>query len=106
MSVVLLSFKGLEAVDTEQLVLLVGEADKADGCLGRAAAPPRVGDGVAYAAVSQPARVTSVEAQELPRGEHLPHLGDLGAIVLACLDSLIIRELCHVEAIVQVVESP
>lgn len=89
-SIVLLSFEGLEAVDAEELLLLVRETDEADSCLSRAAAPPWVGDGVAHTAVGQPACVASVIAQQLPRSEHLAHLGNLCTVIPAGLDRLII----------------
>lgn len=52
----------LEAVDAVELVLAVGEAREANGRLVGAAATAGSVDGVAHAAVGQPASVTAVIA--------------------------------------------
>lgn len=96
-----LSVVGPEAVDTVQLVLLVGEADKAHGGLAGAAALAGPRDGVAYTAVRQPARVAAVIAQQLPGCEDLPHLGDLGAVLQACLHGLVVGQLGGVDQVVE-----
>lgn len=82
-------------------MLLVGEADEAHGGLAGAAALPRPGDGVAHAAVRQPARVAAVVAQQLPGGEDLPHLGDLGPVLQARLHGLVVGQLGGVDQVVE-----
>lgn len=96
-----LSVVGPEAVDTVQLVLLVGEADEAHGGLAGAAALAGPRDGVAHAAVRQPARVAAVVAQQLPGREDLPHLGDLGAVLQARLHGLVVGQLGGVDQVVE-----
>lgn len=80
----------LEAVDSVKLVFFVREAAEPDGGLCRAAALARLSDGVADAAVGQPAGVTAVVPQQFPGSVHLPHLGDLGAVFLAGPDCLVV----------------
>lgn len=80
----------LEAVDSVELVFFVREAAEPDGGLRGAAALARLRDGVAHAAVGQPARVAAVVPQQPPGGVHLPHLGDLSAILLAGPHGLVV----------------
>lgn len=82
-------------------MLLVGEAGEAHGGLAGAAAPPRPGDGVADAAVRQPARVAAVVAQQLPGGEHLAHLGQARAVLEAGLRRLVVGQLAGVDQVVE-----
>lgn len=84
------SVLALEAVHAVQLVLFVGEAVEPHGRLRGTAAPAGFGDGVADAAVGQPAGVAAVVAQQLPGGVHLADLGDLSAVLLAGVDGLIV----------------
>lgn len=88
----------------------VGEAgavgvvvQRSDARLLPAAVPPGLVDGVAHAAVGQPACVAAVVALQLPGCEHLSHLGNLSAILPARLHGFIVRQLLWVY---QVVESP
>lgn len=84
------SVVALEAVHSVQLVLFVGEAAEPHGGLGGTAAPAGAGDGVADAAVSQPAGVAAVVAQQLPGGVHLADFGDLSAVFLTRRDRFIV----------------
>ena len=79
----------LEAVHAVELLLLVREAQEAHGGLPCAAVLAGSGDGVADAAVGQPASVTPVVAVELPCGVHVANRGDLCVVVQASLHSLI-----------------
>lgn len=63
MSVLGFSVVALEAVDSVQLVFLVGVTVEPHGSFRWAAAPTGAGDGVTDAPVSQPAGVTAVVAQ-------------------------------------------
>lgn len=74
-------------------MLFIRKAYKADGSLVGAAALSGSGDGVADAAVCQPAGVTAVITKELPGSEYLPNLGNLSAILQAGLHSFIIGQL-------------
>lgn len=87
------SLLALEAVDTKELLLLVRESHKAHGRLCWAAVAAGIGDGVADAAVSQPARVAAVITVQLPGSVHLGHIGNLSPIILARLNSLCERQL-------------
>lgn len=64
-----------EAVDAVETELPVGEAQVADAGVRAATARPRVDDGVAHAAVLQPAGLTAVQKLDLPRRVQLAHLG-------------------------------
>ena len=85
------SVVALEAVHSVQLVLFVGEAVEPHSGLRGAAAPAGVGDGIADAAVGQPAGVAAVVAQQLPGGVHLADLGDLSTVFLTRPDRLVVR---------------
>ena len=82
----------LEAVHAVELLLLVGEAQEAHGGLPFAAVLAGSGDGVAHAAVGQPAGVAAVVAVEFPCGKHVAHLGDFCIVVQARLHSLVIGQ--------------
>ncbi|KAG7218111.1 hypothetical protein INR49_020620 [Caranx melampygus] len=62
-----------------------------------AAAPAGTGDWITDAAISQPASIAAVVAQQLPGGIHLPDLGDLGTVLLTRPDCLIIGQLGGVD---------
>lgn len=97
------SVVALKAVHPVQLVLFVREASEPHGGLRGAAALAGLGDGIPHASVGQPAGVAAVVPQQLPGGVHLPHLGDLSAVLLAGPDCFIVGQL---EGLDQVVESP
>lgn len=82
-----------EAVDTEELLLLVWKSNKAHRSFCGAAVPARSGDRVTDAAVGQPAGVATIVAFQLPSGEHVTHLGNFCAVIEASLDGLIEVEL-------------
>lgn len=82
-------------------MLFIREAHEAHGRLGGAASPPGPGDGVAHAAISQPARVAAVVAQELPGCKDLAHFGDLSTVVETGLHRFVIGELGGVDQVVK-----
>lgn len=90
-----------EAVDTVELMLFVWEAHEAHRGLGRTAAPSRPGDGVADAAVLQPARVAAVISQELPGSEYLAHFRNPSTVVETSLHRFIIGQLGGVDQVVK-----
>lgn len=90
-----------EAVDAVQLLLFVWEAGEAHRGLGGAAAPPRPRDGVADAAVLQPARVAAVIAQKLPGGEHLAHFRNPSTIAETSLHRFVVGQLGGVDQVVE-----
>lgn len=91
----------LEAVNSVQLVLFVGEAAEPHGGFCWTAAPARVGDGVTDAAVSQPASIAAVIAQQLPGGVHLAHFGDLSTVLLTSPDCFIVGQLKGLDQVVE-----
>lgn len=84
------SVLAFKTVDSIQLVLLVRKAIEPDSRLCGAASSTGLGDRVADTTVGQPAGITAVVAQQFPSGVHLPHLGNLGTVLLACPDRLVI----------------
>lgn len=84
------SVLAFEAVHSVQLVLLVREAVEPHSRLRGAASSAGLGNRVTDTAVSQPAGVTAVVAQQLPSGVHLSHLGDLSTVLLARSDCLVV----------------
>lgn len=82
-------------------MLFVWEAHEAHGRLGGAAAPSGPGDGVAHAAVGQPARVAAVVPQQLPGSEELAHFGDLSTIMATSLHGFVVGQLGRVDQVVK-----
>lgn len=82
-------------------MLFVWEPHEAHGRLGRAAAPPGPRDGVAHAAIGQPAGVAAVIPQQLPGGEDLAHFGDLSTVVETGLHCLVVGQLGGVDQVVK-----
>lgn len=64
-----------ETVDSIEAEFLIGEAQVPNSRLGSSAAGPRVDDGVADAAVLQPAGFAAVQELELPGSVELTHFG-------------------------------
>ncbi|KAG9350633.1 hypothetical protein JZ751_024522 [Albula glossodonta] len=77
-----------KAVDPIQAEFFVREAQVADARLWAPAAGPWVDDGVADAAILQPASLTAVQQLDLPGGIQLAHFGHCGAIPLTRLHCL------------------
>lgn len=69
-----------ETVDSVKAELLIGEAQVPNSRVGSSAAGPRVDDGVADAAILQPAGFAAVQELELPGGVQLTHFGHRGAV--------------------------
>lgn len=78
---------------------LAGEAEAADAGLCGATVGPGLGDGIADAAVCQPAGIAAVQPLEFPGRVELPDSGDLGPRILAALLGLLQR---HPGRVVQV----
>eukprot|EP00064_Thunnus_orientalis_P012858 superscaffoldBa00002019_g12894 len=91
------SVVALEAVNSVQLVLFVGEAAEPHSSFCGTAAPARAGDGITDAAVGQPTGVAAVVTQQLPGGVHLANLGDLSAVFLTRSDRLVVGQLRRVD---------
>lgn len=96
-----LSFLALVAVHAVEFLLLVREPREAYGGLSGTAAPAWTWDGVPHATVRQPARVTAIVAQQLPRRVHLTHFSDLSAVFFAGLHRFVVRELGRVYQVVE-----
>lgn len=84
------SVVALEAVHSVQLVLFVGEAVEPHGGFCGTTASTGTGDGIADAAISQPAGVAAIIAQQLPSGKHLADLGNLSTVFLTSPDCLVV----------------
>lgn len=82
-------------------MLFVWEAREAHGSLGRTAAPSRPGDGVADAAIGQPARIAAVVSQKFPGGEYLAHFRDLSTIIETSLHRFVVGQLGGVNQVVK-----
>lgn len=95
------SVVALEAVDSIQLVLLVGEAAEPHRSFGGTAAPPGAGNGITYTPVCQPACIAAVVAQQLPGGKHLADLGDLSAIFLTSSHCFVVGQLGRMDQVVE-----
>jgi len=82
-----------EAINPKKLVLLVREAEVADARLAAAAAGPGIDDGVADAAILQPAGLAAVQQLDFPGSIELAHLGHSRPVVLAGLHRLGVAQL-------------
>lgn len=82
-------------------MLFIWEPHEAHGSLRGTAAPPRPGDGVADAAIRQPARIAAVVSQKFPGCEDLAHFCDLSTVVETGLHRFVVGQLGGVDQVVK-----
>lgn len=82
-------------------MLFVWETHKAHCSLCWTAAPSWPRDGVADAAVRQPARIAAVISQKFPGSEYLAHFCNLSTIIETSLHRLIVGQLGGVDQVVK-----
>lgn len=63
----------------------LGKAKTSDSCFWWATVGPGRSDGVAHAAIRQPAGIAAVQVEELPCRVELTHLGNFSLVILARL---------------------